>query len=279
MDARHALLTGVNVYKGSPENSLRGCVYDVEDARRLLLERGWPEGNITMLLDAEATKAAEVAALRGKVSALLPVGTLLWWRSSHGTQVPDADGDERDGKDEAVCCHDSLVDWPRNLIVDDELAPIFAAAPRGAAIIVVLDCCHSGTSTRDLNPGPYRRPRFLPPPGAGGTEDAGGLRLASQHLRRRRLGRGRYRRGEVIVPSMVEVLVSGCRSDQTSADTVEDGSAQGALSWALKAVLRERPGATLRQAHAATLTALRRGGYEQVSQLEGSEEHLDSALP
>lgn len=43
-------------------------------------------------------------------------GDLLWFHySGHGTQVTDRDGDEQDGKDEAICPLD------HKMITDDEL--------------------------------------------------------------------------------------------------------------------------------------------------------------
>ena len=89
--------------------------------------------------------------------------------SSHGTQVPDKNGDEKvDHVDEAFACYDidqSGRDWDRNtVIIDDELKTLFASVGKNVLVEVVLDTCHSGTGLRSLDLLPGRRPRFLPPP-------------------------------------------------------------------------------------------------------------------
>lgn len=70
--------------------------------------------------------------------------------SSHGTQVPDVSGDEKDSYDEAFICYDTTPSF-ENVILDDELFNLFAEAPKSVTIEVFLDTCHSGTGLRKLN--------------------------------------------------------------------------------------------------------------------------------
>ena len=81
----------------------------------------------------------------------------------------------------------------------------------------------------------------------------------------------------------MHVLLSGCRDNQTSADTVEDSTPQGAMTWAWwKAVtdlgyfIDKR--ITWLEAHAKTLDILKACGYEQVPQLTGMKSMLESPL-
>jgi hypothetical protein len=71
--------------------------------------------------------------------------TLVFHFSGHGTQVPDENGDEEDGMDEAICTVD--LDWYTNMgICDDELREkLFLACPEGVELVAFFDCCHSGT--------------------------------------------------------------------------------------------------------------------------------------
>ena len=73
-----------------------------------------------------------------------------------------------------------------------------------------------------------------------------------------------------------EVLITGCRDTQTSADAYLGGSYNGALSYNLADTLREAGGQiSYRQLHAGILRRLRQGRFEQVPQLEGRGQNLD----
>ncbi|HET7668137.1 MAG TPA: caspase family protein [Mycobacterium sp.] len=165
-----ALCVGINRFANLPQASwLNGCVNDAEDMAAMLLKR--PEfgaGDVTVLLDAEATKAKVMATLTKLVNDG-DVDHIVFSFSSHGTQVPDKNGDEKvDHVDEAFACHDikqSGRDWDRRtVIIDDELKKLFESVRRNVLVEVVLDTCHSGTGLKSIDFLPGRRPRFLPPP-------------------------------------------------------------------------------------------------------------------
>ena len=66
------------------------------------------------------------------------------------------------------CPHD--MDWDGIYIVDDELDAFFGRLPTGINLEILLDCCHSGTGTREargIETLPRElsfKPRFLTPP-------------------------------------------------------------------------------------------------------------------
>ena len=122
-----ALCVGINKFANLPQASwLNGCVNDAEDMAAMLLKRpDFGPNDVTVLLDAEATKAKVMAALT-KLVKDDAVDHIVFSFSSHGTQVPDKNGDEKvDHVDEAFACYDidqSGRDWDRNtVIIDDEL--------------------------------------------------------------------------------------------------------------------------------------------------------------
>src|SRR5262249_17855310 len=96
---RRALCVGVNRYKNYPDATLRGCVPDANDmASTLQKVLGFARADITLLLDAQATKANILNNLQAMVNGA-KAGTyayLVFSMSSHGTQVPDQSGDEPD---------------------------------------------------------------------------------------------------------------------------------------------------------------------------------------
>lgn len=155
---KSALAIGIN-YVGT-EYELRGCINDADDWAKLLGKHGFQVG---LLPEKQATRANILHALQHLVSELKPgdVGCVTY--SGHGTWVPDKDGDEPDGRDEAICPID--MGDGSNLILDDDLAKIFSAVSPAARIVLITDCCHSGSVFRFMpTPGVVRgRSRFLPP--------------------------------------------------------------------------------------------------------------------
>lgn len=159
---------GINDYPGS-ELDLAGCV---NDSRILsdLAERF--DFQPTVLNDADATKANIREAIRGAVSKLKGKDTLFLTMSSHGTQVPDQNGDEPDGADEAWCPYDIM---SGQYYTDDELnEDLNKRSSQQVKIVILSDSCHSGTMTRMMQPldetldtgedtDRVRRVRFMPP--------------------------------------------------------------------------------------------------------------------
>ena len=73
-----------------------------------------------------------------------------------------------------------------------------------------------------------------------------------------------------------EVLITGCRATQTSADAMINGTYNGALTYHLVAAIKQaKPGVTHRQLHDATIARLKRARFDQVPQLECSRARMD----
>jgi hypothetical protein len=88
--------------------------------------------------------------------------------------------------------------------------------------------------------------------------------------------RARRKKSDVVVADIPELLITGCRDTQTSADAYIGNSFNGALTYNLVATLNEAQGKiSYRDLHTKTLAKLKRGGYDQVPQLEGRKTHFD----
>lgn len=148
---RLALLVGIDDYKeGVP--ALRGCVEDVRRAQRLLVERmDYPEENIRVLLNGEATHEAIVRAFDEWLLRRATAETeVLFWFSGHGSSVPDLDG-EREERDSTFLTADSRHAGMHGEfdLVDDELNSLLRALTQLTAnVVVVTDSCHSGGGVR-----------------------------------------------------------------------------------------------------------------------------------
>jgi len=148
--AKHALLIGVNEYQSKQMNDLRGTHNDVEKMKDVLsLRYGFPEDSFRILLDEQATRQGILDALEDFVSSVGPDDIVYIHYSGHGSQVQDLNGDETDdGQDETIIPHDGRMPGIPD-ITDDEIAS-YVDRLQSKHALIVLDCCHSGTATRDV---------------------------------------------------------------------------------------------------------------------------------
>ena len=79
--SKTALCVGINNYPGT-NMDLQGCVNDANDWAEVLQARGYA---VSMLLDAQATKAAMVQALTSVIGGAASGDSLVITFSGHGT--------------------------------------------------------------------------------------------------------------------------------------------------------------------------------------------------
>ncbi len=163
---RRALLIGINKYKHLPFYSqilkmtithLKGSINDVNLMKELLVSRyGFKEDDIKTLMDEKATRENIIKTFEDWLIHGTKEGDLaFFYFSGHGTQVPDQNGDEDDGQDEALCPYDLVPEGAANVmeakvIIDDELGLLLRRL-KGREVVVILDACHSGTATRGID--------------------------------------------------------------------------------------------------------------------------------
>lgn len=227
---KRALCIGINDYPGT-DSDLSGCVNDCNDWAGALAARGFA---VTQLLDGQAKKASMVAAISDLVGSAAAGDTVVMTYSGHGTWVPDQDGDEPDGRDEALCPWDI---GHGEVLLDDELRGLFADRARGVRVLLISDSCHSGSVTKgddsDVDPG-LPRARFLPP-----EAWMKGVPLPTD-TPKKLLG-GMARTGG-------DLLMAGCLDSQFSWDTRFNGRPNGAFTfYALKTLATLGPDATYRE--------------------------------
>lgn len=262
---RRALCVGINKFKNYPSAALQGCVNDAKDMAALHKELlGFTNADITVLTDAQATKANIMKLLSAMVADAKAgkFNYLVFSLSSHGTQVPDKNGDEPDRADEAFCPYDLAQKgnvWdPKYIILDDELHDLFVQLPPNVLLEVYLDTCHSGTGLKSIDMLLDRKPRYLPPPSLEAFLDVDGRR-----------SRGLYE--SMLEKGIVHhILWAGCRSDQTSADAKIGGSWHGAFTYYYCKEMRKCKNKLSRLEVLKKVVAdLQAGHYSQIPQLEG----------
>lgn len=274
---KRAFLCGINRYQ-IPGADLRGCVNDVENMRSVLTDLyGFSTDDISVITDSDATKANIESGLTDLVEGSGAGDVLYFHFSGHGSNVPDQDGDEADHRDEIFCPTD--LDWADPLR-DDWMRETLDAVPEGVNFTIVADCCHSGSITRAIVPPDAERiQRYLPcPRDLWAQESHRDLSGGVRSLRRSRmLDAGVETVVDVHDVDINELMITGCRADQTSADAHLGGDYNGALTHSIAAAIRDRGGQlTYRQLHQAVLERLDRDGFDQIPQLEGRATKFDS---
>ena len=145
-----ALLIGIN-YEGQ-KKKLNGCVNDVNHLKNMLRSKmAYKEKNIILMTD-DIEKDDEnyptarniILALRRIIIAAHQKKTKEIWIhfSGHSVSIPDKNGDEKDGRDEAIV----PVDYKESgVISDDVLHKYMSYIPNETNCVCFFDSCHSGT--------------------------------------------------------------------------------------------------------------------------------------
>lgn len=253
---KRALMVGINAYQYV--NPLSGCVNDLIDTKAQVLDKyGFAEANTTTLKDAQATRVNILAALEKLVAETQPGDLLYFHYSGHGAQIPDTNGDEKDGKDEILCPVDARAAGGTisNIIVDDELNSILGKLKPGAGFFMVSDSCNSGTIDQGLT----RKSRGITLPADIKNVTPLKANLKAMATFESRVEAGKY------------TVITGCQENQTSADARINGRWNGALTYCLLETLKVGgPEMSYAAWHRATANELKTRRYSQIPNLLGA---------
>ena len=143
-----ALLVTVGNYQSNEIPDLRAVDNDLRIMQDLLQNNPKLNGNISVLCDANVSRA-----LRDLVAGLKAGDLGLFYFSGHGAQFDDNSGDEADQRDEGLIMYDAS--WQlssgqaKNVLLDDELMEIYDSV-NGGKLVVLIDACNSGTFHRGM---------------------------------------------------------------------------------------------------------------------------------
>lgn len=199
------------------DGALSACEYDAKDMRALALKKGFKP---TMLLTAQVTSEAVIAAFQSAAKQLARGDIFLVSYSGHGGQVPDTNHDEsrlptglRDKYDETWVLYDRQ-------LVDDELYALWAKFKPGVRIVMLSDSCHSGTVSK-------APPAFIEGGQRGARYRFMPTAVADKTFRAHRklytdIQKNTPTAEKAVVRSTV-LLISGCQDNQTSLDGDRNG--------------------------------------------------------
>ena len=158
----YALLVGINDY--SPHvGKLHGCLNDVANFR-CFLEESYGSNSLALetLTDSDATRPNIVEQFRFHLGRATREDTVIFFYGGHGARSKSASPFKDyfpDEKDEGLVCYGSRDPGGFDL-ADKELAVLLGeVAKNDPHIAVILDCCHSGSATRDADSFTHFKPR------------------------------------------------------------------------------------------------------------------------
>lgn len=152
---RRALVIGLGEQADKSWAKINGDK-DVPYVQRMLQDVGYKD--LRTLVNKQATKSGIMSAFK-RLTSQCTVGDIVYIHfSGHGQQVTDVNGDEKDGWDEAwipydaYLCYDEKKDKGEKHLIDDELYTLLTAIRNkigdSGKMLVVVDACHSGDSSR-----------------------------------------------------------------------------------------------------------------------------------
>ena len=212
---KRAVVIGLGQYEDSAWEKINGD-RDVPLIVNMLHNLGYRD--IVTLVNKEATKSCIVASFRN-LEARCRKGDIVYVHfSGHGQRMTDVNGDESDdGWDEAWIPYDAYLqygphDRGEKHLSDDEIGrwmgKIRKAVGEKGQIVLIVDACHSGDSSRDSKEPPVRGvlQNFIIP-------------------------------GEYVqtIPKIPEkwLTLSACKSFQRNGEVLTDNGHYGMLSYAL----------------------------------------------
>jgi len=149
----YGLIIGINVYAGNP---LEYCVADAESIYASLIQHGWKQEELELLLDGEATKVAILNTLTNFVNQAGENDYIFVYFSGHGSTIDDINGDESDGTDETIVPVDYVPFNTSTLITDDELGEIFSQCRTQKGVFIFDSCFSGGVINKSLSEEGYR---------------------------------------------------------------------------------------------------------------------------
>ena len=154
----YALLVGIDDY-APPIPALQGCKHDINAIEAYLQKQiggAWTLKQPRKLLDQQATRQAIIDGFQQYLTQADREDIALFYYAGHGgqEQAPvELRHLEPDGLDETLVCYDSRFPGNHDL-ADKELRYLLTqVAKNNSRIIVILDCCHSGSGTRNIPQG------------------------------------------------------------------------------------------------------------------------------
>jgi len=214
---KKALLIGINYINTSYE--LNGCINDVNLIGNYIQNKGFSE--ITVITDKTELKPTRyniISSLENFLSNASDNDFLFFHYSGHGSTELDNNYDEKDNQDETIVSSDLFN------IKDDELSNIIKTnLTSNATLFAIFDSCHSG-SILDLK---YT------------FSEMSGKLIINEEQKYDNIIAMQFIRSADINPNII--MISGCKDNQYSLETLTDKGVGGLMTWAFNDVITKNP--------------------------------------
>lgn len=219
-----ALLIGINEYQSPNIKKLEGCLNDVDRFDQYLKKMFAEQILIQCLENSEAKRATIIKSFEEHLTQAEEGELALIYFCGHGSRERSPESFISyygDPYNESMVCYDSRMGGTYDL-ADKELSSLIAnVAKGGAEVVVILDCCHSGSGTRTADDFIVQAYRQSPASDAPRPEASYLISDPSE------------------IPSSKHILLAACTKYQTAAEYIE--TKRGAFSDAIMNVLDEQP--------------------------------------
>lgn len=239
----YALLVGIDKYL-PPVPALDGCVNDMRAIRDYLKKRTADNGtplHLVVLENEQATRMNIVNKFETHLTQAREGDIAFFYFSGHGSQERaheifwEIEGEDK--KNETIVCYDSRLKDGMDL-ADKEIATLLdLVAKNKPQIVVVQDCCNSGSGTRgesksrsvrDVPPRTRSLDSYILPRHSDGPKERA-LFMPSESE-------------NVVVPSPRHIAMSAAQSFELAKETWLGGSPRGVFTYSFIEVLENAVG-------------------------------------
>jgi len=226
---KKGLLIGIN-YIGTPYE-LSGCINDCNLISSMMKE--YTNTLLTEEQEIKPTKDNILSELKKTLDDSVEGDLIFFYYSGHGSYTVDRSGDEIDGRDEM------LISLDLKGVVDDELKNILNThLKKGVTLVGLFDSCHSGTC----------------------------LDLRYQYMTNTTLDPFTENTKVNECPGNA-LLISGCRDNEYSVETVFNSKVNGAMTWAFTETIKRNKDITWRQLLENMRNLLKDKRFTQIPQI------------
>jgi len=268
----YALSVAINEYAGKVRN-LEACINDNERFYHDYLKKRFKNNLYYEKLENEKANRANVIELFEKHLGKAKEDDVVLIRySGHGAQSLSAKEFKQyfpDGKDEGLVLYDSRTEGKYDL-ADKEFAVLLAnVAKNNPHIAVILDSCHSGSATRDVDEFNQLVPRFT-----SGRKEPRPLETYLNGHYSDLLAKDTSKDPEVIIPRSKHILLAACDRKETAKEdpTIPHGIFTETLLEILEEDLKKGGNISYRNLFLRCRSEVRKRAQEQSPQFETFEQ-------
>lgn len=269
-----ALLVGIDKYDPRSHKNgvtdLKGCRNDVNAMADLLRTKySYLQPDIKTLFDNKATHSSIIHAFQEHL--IKPADentTALFYFSGHGSRQPTSPifqkyiANKYYELEETLVCYESRVTDDTLDLADKELAILIEeVSKKEAHVVVILDCCHSGSGTRKLDK--EGKVNEAIPEGVREVKERTSKNTFKHKYFSTYYEDMEARGEEVTVPQGKHILLAGCRRDQYSREVTRKQEKRGAFTYHLEQMLKQYGQITYAKLFSATHAEILKEKYQE----------------